>query len=114
VSFFFPLKFTACYVDLLLLFASPSASRCLQSSGCADLELRSASDHSYHVRIQSSPVFSGILQIATSLQYFVLGPRLVLSVRDYYAELLANSDAGAGMSTIQFQDRTYLSTGGDV
>jgi len=65
-------------------------------------------------KLSNSPVFSGILQIATSLQFFVLGPRLVLSVRDYYAELLVNSEAGTGMSWIQFQDSTYMSTGDDV
>jgi hypothetical protein len=34
------------------------------------------------------------------MQLFVLGPRLILSVRKYHAELVA----GTGMSAIVFQD----------
>jgi hypothetical protein len=34
------------------------------------------------------------------MQLFVLGPRLILSVRKYHAELVA----GTGMSTIIFQE----------
>jgi hypothetical protein len=45
---------------------------------------------------------------------FVLGPRLILSVRQYHAELVANSDAGTDISTIAFQERVPVSTGTDM
>jgi len=45
---------------------------------------------------------------------FVLGPRLVLSIRDYHTRPVVNSDAGTEMSTIAFQERMNVSTGSDV
>jgi hypothetical protein len=44
---------------------------------------------------------------------FVLGPRLILSVRQYHAELVVNPDAGTAMTTIAFQERMHMSTGSD-
>ena len=58
--------------------------------------------------------YSGVLQIASFVQMFVLGPRLVLNVREYHAKLAANSDAGTGMSSIAFQERIQISTGSSV
>jgi hypothetical protein len=34
---------------------------------------------------------------------FVLGPRLILSLRKYHAKLVARSDEGTGMTSIYFQ-----------
>ena len=48
------------------------------------------------------------------MQSFVLGPRLILSIRDYQAKLVANSDEGTAMTTIAFQERVQVSTGGNV
>jgi hypothetical protein len=45
---------------------------------------------------------------------FVLGPRLILGVREYYAKLVANSDAATGMTSIAFQERVEISTGSGV
>lgn len=45
---------------------------------------------------------------------FVLGPRLILGVREHYANLVANSDGGAAMTSIAFQERVHISTGGGV
>ncbi|KAG2032791.1 hypothetical protein BDR03DRAFT_736329 [Suillus americanus] len=47
-----------------------------------------------------SNVFSGIWAIAEVLQLFVLGPRLILSIREYHAKLLARSDRGIAMTSI--------------
>lgn len=44
----------------------------------------------------------------------MLGPRLILSVRDYHAELVVDSDVGAGTSTIAFRERVPASPDGDV
>jgi hypothetical protein len=45
---------------------------------------------------------------------FVLGPRLILSVRDYDAKLVSNSDEGTCLSTVAFQERGDVSTSSDV
>jgi hypothetical protein len=60
-------------------------------------------------------VYHGILQIASYIQQlFVMGPRLILSVREYHARLVANSDEGTGVTTIAFQERVHESTAGGV
>ena len=50
--------------------------------------------------LQTSSIISGVIQISWFAQMFALGPRLILSVRDYHAELVANSDEGTAMTTI--------------
>ncbi|KAG2113959.1 hypothetical protein DEU56DRAFT_189931 [Suillus clintonianus] len=59
-------------------------------------------------------VYSGILNVIVGIQMCVLGPRLILSVREYHAELVARSDEGTRMSSIAFQAGGDVSTGGDV
>jgi hypothetical protein len=48
------------------------------------------------------------------LQMFVLGPRLILSLREYHAKLVARSDGGTGMTSIYFQAGGDESAGGEV
>ncbi|KAG2136121.1 uncharacterized protein EDB93DRAFT_792246 [Suillus bovinus] len=55
-------------------------------------------------------IYLGFIQIFTSAQMFVLGPRLILSVREYYTELIADSDADASVNSISFRERVYVST----
>jgi hypothetical protein len=45
---------------------------------------------------------------------FVLGPRLILSIRDYQAKLVTNSHEGTAMIAIAFQERVQVSTGGGL
>jgi hypothetical protein len=45
---------------------------------------------------------------------FVLGPRLILGVREYHAKLTANCDGGNDMTSIAFQERVHITTGGGV
>jgi hypothetical protein len=59
-------------------------------------------------------MFFGFLSIAQVVQMFVLGPGLILGVREYHAKLVANSDEATGMASIVFQDRVHISTGGGV
>ncbi|KAG2031335.1 hypothetical protein BDR03DRAFT_972792 [Suillus americanus] len=47
-----------------------------------------------------SDVYSGIWAIAQVLQMFVLGPRLILSIREYHAKLVATADGGTRMMSI--------------
>jgi hypothetical protein len=49
-----------------------------------------------------------------SVQMFVLGPRLILNVREYHAKLVANSDAETSMNSIVFQERVHVSTSSTV
>ena len=59
-------------------------------------------------------IYVGVLQMAGTVQMFVLGPRLILGVREYHAKLVANSDAGTGMGSIVFEERIQISTGSGV
>jgi len=60
-------------------------------------------------------VFIGIVDSFTRVvQMFVLGPRLILGVREYNAKLVANSDEGISMTSIAFHERVHLSTGSGV
>jgi hypothetical protein len=59
-------------------------------------------------------VYFAFLQIVMALQMFVLGPRLILGVREYHAKLMAKSDAEIDMRSIAFQERVHISTGGGV
>jgi hypothetical protein len=61
-----------------------------------------------------SEVFDDFLSVAQVVQMFVLGPRLILGVREYHAKLMANSDEATGMASIVFQDRIQIDTGGGV
>ncbi|KAG1839461.1 hypothetical protein DFJ58DRAFT_845704 [Suillus subalutaceus] len=42
------------------------------------------------------------------VQTFVLGPRLILGVREYHAELVANSDTATAMTSIAFEERVHV------
>ena len=56
-------------------------------------------------------VYGGVLQIMQVVQMFVLGPRLILGVREYHTRLVAHSDA---MASIVFQEEIQITTGDDV
>ncbi|KAG1834296.1 hypothetical protein DFJ58DRAFT_847654 [Suillus subalutaceus] len=45
-----------------------------------------------------------VLAIFEFVGLFVLGPRLILGVREHYAELVANSDMATAMTSIAFQE----------
>ncbi|KAG1736358.1 hypothetical protein EDB19DRAFT_2040357 [Suillus lakei] len=51
--------------------------------------------------------YYGTLHICAVVQKFVLGPRLILGVREYHAKLEANCDAGTDMASIIFQERAW-------
>ncbi|KAG1775269.1 hypothetical protein EV702DRAFT_453991 [Suillus placidus] len=61
-----------------------------------------------------SAIYPGLTQIFLLVQLFVLGPRLILSVREYHAKRVANSDAVSGMTSISFQERVHVSTSSSV
>ncbi|KAG1842646.1 hypothetical protein DFJ58DRAFT_53419 [Suillus subalutaceus] len=59
-------------------------------------------------------IYEGLAQIFQFVQMFVLGPRLILSIREYHAELVANSDTASAMASIAFQERVHVSTSSSV
>ncbi|KAG1883299.1 hypothetical protein F4604DRAFT_283665 [Suillus subluteus] len=59
-------------------------------------------------------VYLSFAQIFQFVQLFVLGPRLILSVREYHTELVADSDAATAMTSIAFQERVHVSTSSSV
>lgn len=59
-------------------------------------------------------VYYGILEIMSFTQMFVLGPRLVLSVREFNAKHLAGPDVRTTVTTIAFQELALESIGSSV
>ncbi|KAG2033499.1 hypothetical protein BDR03DRAFT_967377 [Suillus americanus] len=86
----------------VLYFASFFAASCLNFGSFAPTIENSVS--------MGAVTYNGSLVIIAMLQMFVLGPRLILSVREYQAKLVGNSDAEIGMSSITFQEHVYVST----
>ncbi|KAG2340759.1 hypothetical protein BDR05DRAFT_966640 [Suillus weaverae] len=59
-------------------------------------------------------VYIGLTNIFQLVQLFVLGPRLILSIREYHAKLVANSDTATAMTSIAFQEHVHVSTSSSV
>lgn len=59
-------------------------------------------------------VYEGICEIFMVVQMFVLGSRLILSVREHHAKLVSDFDTGTALSSIVFQDRIHMQTGSSV
>ncbi|KAG1802012.1 uncharacterized protein HD556DRAFT_1438049 [Suillus plorans] len=90
----------------VLYFASFVGVSCLQ---LGDLSPEISNSNSIGVQI-----LAGALQILSFVQMFVLGPRLILSVREYHAKLVACSDAGTSMNSIVLQEHVHVSTSSTV
>ncbi|KIK32950.1 hypothetical protein CY34DRAFT_813949 [Suillus luteus UH-Slu-Lm8-n1] len=59
-------------------------------------------------------ILDGTLNTLLAVQMCVLGPRLILSVREYHAKLVAGSDADTSMNSIVFQEHVHISTSSNV
>ncbi|KAG1778963.1 hypothetical protein EV702DRAFT_1277409 [Suillus placidus] len=59
-------------------------------------------------------ILYGALEPLLNVEMFVLGPRLILSVREFNAKLVADSDAETSMASIVFQDRVHVPTSSTV
>ncbi|KAG2032570.1 hypothetical protein BDR03DRAFT_969739, partial [Suillus americanus] len=59
-------------------------------------------------------IYYGFAVIFQFVGLFVLGPRLILGVREYYAELVTNSDMATAMTSIAFQEHVHVSTSSSV
>lgn len=58
-------------------------------------------------------IYYGVLQICSVVQKFVLGPRLILGVREYYAKF-TEYGTGTGMTSMAFQEYVHVSTSSSV
>jgi hypothetical protein len=58
--------------------------------------------------------FVGVLLFSEVVQMFVLGPRLILGLREYHAKLVDDSDEGTAMTSMAFHEHVHISTGGGV
>ncbi|KAG1742066.1 hypothetical protein EDD22DRAFT_1007054 [Suillus occidentalis] len=90
----------------VLYFASFASVSCL--------ELISLSPGFWNSDSMGVMILNGILQVLIIVQMFVLGSRLILSVREYHAKLVAGSNADTSMNSIVFQEHVHISTSGTV
>ncbi|KAG2098725.1 uncharacterized protein F5147DRAFT_839577 [Suillus discolor] len=97
--------FTVLMKTHVVYFASFVAVSCFQLI----IEFSPTSSASQYLQ-----TFFGLFEILEVVQMFVLGPRLILGVREYHAKLVADSDAATGMTSIAFQERVHISTGSSV
>ncbi|KAG1801029.1 uncharacterized protein HD556DRAFT_1439021 [Suillus plorans] len=80
---------------------------------CFELAIHSAELMNTHSTI-GVQILGGPSDILLSMQMFVLGPRLILSVREYHATLVADFDAEDSMNSIVFQEHVLISTSSTV
>ncbi|KAG2141413.1 uncharacterized protein EDB93DRAFT_1252558 [Suillus bovinus] len=59
-------------------------------------------------------IYIGLAQIFEIAQLSVLGPRLILIVREYNAKLVADSDTTSVMTSIVFQEHVHVETSNSV
>ncbi|KAG1798940.1 uncharacterized protein HD556DRAFT_162006 [Suillus plorans] len=90
----------------VLYFASFLGVSCLQLA-CYSKEILNSNSI-------GAQILYGTLLILSVVQMFVLGPRLILSVREYHAELVAYSDAETSMNSIVFEEHVHISTSSTV
>lgn len=67
--------------------------------------------NSFSLNVQ---LYLGFSQIFVMVQISVLGPRLILSIREYHDEEMTQSDERTDTSTMVFQGLTQKSTGSSV
>ncbi|KIK42373.1 hypothetical protein CY34DRAFT_12429 [Suillus luteus UH-Slu-Lm8-n1] len=86
----------------VLYFASFAAVSCLQLTYLSPV----LSNSNYVGPL----ILYGAVNIVLDVQMFVLGPRLILSIREYHAKLVADSDAETSMNSIVFQEHVRILT----
>ncbi|KAG1725158.1 uncharacterized protein EDB91DRAFT_1267575 [Suillus paluster] len=88
-------------------FASFVAVSCFEIG----YELSTMPADPYSLKVQ---IYVGFILIFEVVQLFVLGPHLILAVREYHAKLVDDSDAATAMTSIAFQERVHVSTSSSV
>ncbi|KAG2043320.1 hypothetical protein BDR03DRAFT_412261 [Suillus americanus] len=100
-----------CFAALIKTHASYFASFLAVSCFYVGFSSPTFSANPYALETQ---VFLGFAQIFQFAQLFVLGPRLLLSVREYRAGLLPDSNPAIAMAPIAFQECGRVSTSSSV
>ncbi|KAG2364646.1 hypothetical protein BDR07DRAFT_1482265 [Suillus spraguei] len=100
--------FTVLMKTHMLYFVSVVAASCLQAIFYLSSTL------STDASPMKASIYGGFLDLSQAVQMFVLGPRLILSIREHHAKLVADSDAATAMTSIAFQGRVHISTGSSV
>lgn len=98
--------FTVLIKTHVLYFAAFAAVSCFSLGFLSPMILNSSS--------VGAQIYCGILQLVTLMQMFVVGPRLVLSIREYHAKLVTKSEEGTTIATMVFQEHTQVSSDSDV
>ncbi|KAG2048446.1 hypothetical protein BDR06DRAFT_1024447 [Suillus hirtellus] len=96
--------FTVLMKTHLVYFASFVAVSCLELL----MEL------STNLDLRQEQTLLSLNLILEVVQMFVLGPRLILGIREYNAKVVADSDTATGMTSIAFQERVHISTSSSV
>ncbi|KAG2368168.1 hypothetical protein BDR07DRAFT_1372229 [Suillus spraguei] len=70
----------------------------------------------YHPYSLETQIYLGFSQIFAVVQMVVLGPRLILSVREFNAALMVDTDldGGTGMISVAFREHVHITTGDGV
>jgi hypothetical protein len=104
------LTIEGCFMVLIkshvVYFASFAAISCLQLGFLSPVIADSDSI--------GADIYDSLVEILLLVQMFVLGPRLILSVREYHAKLVADSDAETSMNSIVFQEHVHVSISSSV
>ncbi|KAG2368165.1 hypothetical protein BDR07DRAFT_111344 [Suillus spraguei] len=92
----------------VIYFTSFVAASCFQISYLSP----TLSANPYSLETQ---IYLGFSQIFVLVQMVVLGPRLILSVREFNAALVADTDldGGTGMTSIAFRERVHITDTGN-
>ncbi|KAG2073050.1 hypothetical protein BDR04DRAFT_1141394 [Suillus decipiens] len=100
------------YYECGFLFCSSSAHASFAGVSCTQLIVYSP--ELVNSNSIGALMLSCALYISLAMQTFVLGPRLILSVRKYHAELVVNSNAETSIDSIVFQEHVYVPTSSTV
>ncbi|KAG1880792.1 hypothetical protein F4604DRAFT_1747929 [Suillus subluteus] len=106
--------------DCFMVLTKSHAFYFIALAAVACLSLGTLSSNIMYSLSVGNALYSTVLQIAQVLQMFILGPRLILSIREYHANLVTMSDEGTVMTSIHFQaggnalNGRDMLTGGDV
>ncbi|KIK36110.1 hypothetical protein CY34DRAFT_539568 [Suillus luteus UH-Slu-Lm8-n1] len=82
--------------------------------GVSCLELGYLSAEVEDLFSKGAQMLEGAFETFLVIQMFVLGPRLILSVRANHAKIVAGSDAETCMNSIVFQERIHVPTSSTV
>ncbi|KAG2104664.1 uncharacterized protein F5147DRAFT_807501 [Suillus discolor] len=99
-------------IQLHILYFASSAY--VSFAGVSCLQLTAFSPEILNSNSIGVSILRGALQISLVMQMFVLGPRLILSVREYHAKVMEYSNAETSMISFVLQERVHVSTSSTV